>query len=162
MVDIETSLGHIQVDINGVDAPITAANFLNYVDRGFFDGTDGFGATTFHRVVAGFVVQGGGYTTDGSAKTTMSPIVLETDVGLSNVRGSLAMARTNQPDSATSQFYVNLVDNTALDGTGAEDGYAVFGTVTEGMDVVDAMGAVDVDRASGPLVDVVITSCERE
>ena len=160
VVAMTTTLGAITLDINGVDAPITAANFLDYVDRGFYDGRDGFDATIFHRVVSGFVVQGGGYTADGTAKATLPPITLETDVGLSNVRGSIAMARTNRPDSATSQFYINLVDNLALDGTGNRDGYAVFGTVTAGMDVVDAVGASDVDSVDQPLTDVVILSCQ--
>ena len=160
VVAMTTTLGAITLDINGVDAPITAANFLDYVDRGFYDGRDGFDATIFHRVVAGFVIQGGGYTADGTAKATLPPISLETDVGLSNVRGSIAMARTNRPDSATSQFYINLVDNLALDGTGNRDGYAVFGTVTAGMDVVDAVGAADVNSVDQPVTDVVILSCE--
>ena len=160
VVAMTTTLGAITLDINGVDAPITAANFLDYVDRGFYDGRDGFDATIFHRVVSGFVIQGGGYTADGTAKATLPPISLETDVGLSNVRGSIAMARTNRPDSATSQFYINLVDNLALDGTGNRDGYAVFGTVTAGMDVVDAVGSADVDSVDQPVTDVVILSCE--
>lgn len=160
-VVMTTTLGTLTLDLDADHAPITTANFLTYVDGGFYDGADGFGATVFHRVVAGFVIQGGGYTADGTAKTTHPPIPLETDVGLSNLRGTLAMARTNLPDSATSQFYVNLVDNTALDGTGNDDGYAVFGTVTAGMDVVDAIGAVAVDGRDQPQDDVVITACSR-
>lgn len=162
LVIVETTLGAIEIDLNGVDAPITTTNFLDYVDRGFYDGADGFGATTIHRVVADFVIQGGGYTEDGGAKTTLPAITLEADNGLSNVRGTIAMARTNQPNSATSQFFVNLVDNTFLDSTGNNDGYAVFGTVTSGMDVVDAIGAVGVDSLDKPLDAVVITHCARE
>ncbi len=161
LILLQTTLGAIELDLDGASAPITTTNFLDYVDRGFYDGADGFGATVFHRVVAGFVIQGGGYTQEGAAKTTLPPIVLE-ETGLSNLRGTVAMARTNQPNSATSQFYVNLVDNTFLDGTGNNDGYAVFGSVSAGLDVVDAIGAVSVDGADKPLAAVVITSCVRE
>lgn len=161
LVAMDTSLGALRLDLDGDAAPVTAANFLQYVDGGFFDGADGFGATVFHRVVAGFVVQGGGYTADGAEKTTHPPIELE-ETGLSNLRGTLAMARKSRPDSATSQFYVNLVDNTFLDGTGNDDGYAVFGAVTAGMSVVDAIAALPVDGVDAPLDDVLITRCVRE
>jgi cyclophilin family peptidyl-prolyl cis-trans isomerase len=160
-VEMVTSLGTLELDINGADAPISAANFLSYVDDGFYDGADGSGATVFHRVVQDFVIQGGGYTEDGTEKTTKEAIALETDVGLSNVRGSLAMARTPDPNSATSQFYINLVDNTFLDGTGQQDGYAVFGAVSAGLDVVDAIGAAQV-AGEQPVDGIVITACARK
>ncbi len=138
-----TSMGTIVIDLDAETAPITTANFLSYAEAGFFDGADGQGATVFHRVVDGFVAQGGGYTASGTEKSTQDPIVLESDVGLSNLRGTIAMARTGVPDSATSQFYFNLVDNTFLDYQDASNpGYAVFGEVVQGMDVVDAIGAV--------------------
>lgn len=158
---MSTSLGDIELDLDGVAAPISTENFLAYVDSGFYDGTDGQGATIFHRVLAGFVAQGGGITADGTQKATLDPIPLETDVGLSNLRGTLAMARTNRPDTATSQFYINLVDNTPLDGTGNQDGYAVFGSVVTGMDVVDAMAEVTVDGNGLPAEDILVTECSR-
>lgn len=142
-VEMVTSMGTIVIELDPETAPVTTENFLSYVDNGFYDGTDGSGGTIFHRVVEGFVVQGGGFTADGTQKSTMDPIPLESDNGLSNVRGTIAMARTNDPDSATSQFYFNLVDNTFLDYTSAsEPGYAVFGRITDGLDVMDAIGDV--------------------
>jgi cyclophilin family peptidyl-prolyl cis-trans isomerase len=162
-VALTTTLGDMVLELDPAHAPITSANFLTYVDEGFFDGRDGLGATTFHRVVAGFVIQGGGYTEAGAVKATHDPIELESQNGLSNVRGTVAMARTGEPDSATSQFYVNLVDNTFLDYENARNpGYAVFGTVVEGMDVVDAIAAVEVDGSDEPLTPVVVTACARE
>jgi len=142
-VEIETSAGTIVVVLEPELTPETTENFLEYASSGFYDGVDGGGATIFHRVIDGFMIQGGGYTTGGALKETLAPITLETDVGLSNERGTIAMARTNQPDSATSQFFINLVDNAFLDYESASNpGYAVFGVVTEGMDVVDAIGSV--------------------
>lgn len=138
-VVMETTLGTIVIELDEELAPVTSANFLAYVNAGFYDGTDGMGATTFHRVVPGFVIQGGGLTEDLSTKATMPPIVNESGNGLLNVRGSLSMARTMDPDSATSQFFINLVDNDFLDDP---PGYAVFGHVVEGLDVVDAIAAV--------------------
>ena len=163
LLTMETSLGAFDIALNLEDAPNTSANFLAYVDSGFFDGGDGEGATVFHRVVAGFVIQGGGFTADGDQKDTLAPIANEaSDSGLSNTRGTLSMARTSDPDSATSQFYVNLVDNTFLDpGESTPDGYAVFGEVTAGMDVVDAIGVVAVAGES-PVQDVVILSVQRQ
>ncbi len=156
-VRITTSLGAFTVDVFEDDAPTTAANFLAYVDAGFFDGTDGLGATIVHRVASDFVIQGGGFTVDLVEKDTRDPIVNEaTDSGLSNARGTLAMARLAAPDTATSQWFVNLDDNTFLDAGGSTvEGYAVFAEVTEGLDVVDAIGAVAVG-VQGTLDDVPI------
>ena len=165
-VRLTTTLGDIVVEMAEEEAPVTTANFLSYVDSGFFDGSDGAGATIFHRVIDGFMVQGGGFTADGTRKTTQSPIALEVGTGLKNLRGTLAMARTNDPDSATSQFFINHVDNSFLDSTGPGTGYAVFGRVVEGLDVVDTIAKVEVDNPQSqspkPVVDVVITGCERE
>ena len=163
LVDIETSLGAMVFAIDPAAAPLTAENFLSYVDEGFFDGVDGLGATIFHRVVDGFVIQGGGYTESGAAKSTHAAIALESENGLSNLRGTIAMARTTVPDSATSQFYVNLVDNTFLDYVDSSNpGYAVFGEVVEGMDVVDAIAGVPTHGNDEPVDPVVITICERQ
>jgi cyclophilin family peptidyl-prolyl cis-trans isomerase len=144
-------MGNIVIQLDPELAPITVDNFYAYVDGGFYDGTDGLGATTFHRVAAGFVIQGGGVTEEGVMKGTMSPIVNESGNGLTNARGTIAMARTSDPDSATSQFFINLVDNFALD---TPPGYAVFGEVVEGLDVVDAIGAVatTMDEPNEPIV----------
>ncbi|MCA9651519.1 MAG: peptidyl-prolyl cis-trans isomerase [Myxococcales bacterium] len=149
-VVMETNLGTIVIELDEELAPITTANFLAYVNVGFYDGSDGLGATTFHRVVPGFVIQGGGLTEDLSTKATMPPIVNESSNGLSNLRGTLSMARTMDPDSATSQFFINLVDNTGLD---TPPGYAVFGQVVEGIEVVDAIAAVPT-TTMGPYMDV--------
>ena len=158
-VVMETSLGTIVIDLDEEAAPITSANFIAYVEAGFYDGTDGMGATTFHRVVPGFVIQGGGLTETLVTKPTMPPIANESSNGLSNLRGTLSMARTNDPDSATSQFFVNLVDNGFLDDP---PGYAVFGEVVEGMDVVDAIAAVETADMGMyqdvPVVPVIILS----
>lgn len=135
-MQFETTLGVFVVELDDVAAPITVANFLTYLDGGFYDGIDGQGATIFHRVIPEFVVQGGGLTEALETKNTLPPIVNESGNGLTNVRGTVAMARTDQPDTATSQFFVNLVDNTFLD---QPPGYAVFGQVITGMDVIDAM-----------------------
>ena len=126
-------------------APITVNNFLGYMARGYYKDT------LFHRVIAGFVAQGGGYTTGLVKKEgQLAPIALESNKGLSNVRGSVAMARTSAPDSATSEFFVNLVDNAFLDyQNAANPGYAVFGKVVQGMDVVDAIAAVPTNSVNG-------------
>lgn len=156
-----TSMGTFTIELDAENAPITVENFLAYVDSGHYDGDDDLGATVFHRVVSDFVVQGGGYTADGTLKDTLDPIDLESDNGLSNVRGTIAMARTNRPNSATCQFYINTVDNTFLDYSATNDGYAVFGTVVDGMDTIDAIEAVEVDGSDQPLEDIVITDAER-
>ena len=152
-VTLETTLGTIVLELDAELAPITTANFLTYVDSGFYDGDDNNGATVFHRVVAGFVIQGGGLTANNMQKSTLPPIVNESGNGLQNVYGSIAMARTMNPDSATSQFYINLVDNLFLD---EPPGYAVFGHVIEGIEVVDAIGAVAVDNNDKPVEPVII------
>jgi cyclophilin family peptidyl-prolyl cis-trans isomerase len=149
-VILVTTLGTIVLDLDEDLSPITTENFLTYVESGFYDGADGGGATIFHRVVPGFVIQGGGLREDMSSKPTNPPIVNESENGFSNLRGTIAMARTADLDSATSQFYINVVDNTNLDGPG---GYAVFGEVVEGMDVVDAIEAVPTTTV-GPYEDV--------
>lgn len=163
LLTMETSLGSFDIELYVDDAPITTENFLAYVDSGFFDGGDDQGATIFHRVVPDFVIQGGGQTADGVQKDTLDPIENEAaDTGLSNERGTLSMARTNDPDSATSQFFVNLVDNDFLDAGGSTvAGYAVFGEVTDGMDVVDAIAGVAL-AGEQPVEDVVILSVERQ
>ena len=161
-VEMDTSMGLIVYRLEGEKTPITTANHMAYIDQGFFDGSDGLGATVFHRVLVDFVVQGGIFTETGATKDTMDPIVLESNVGLSNVRGTIAMARTTVADSGTSSFYFNHVDNTFLDYKSAsEPGYAVFGVVTEGMDVVDAIAEVAVNSDGVPNGDVVVLSAER-
>jgi peptidyl-prolyl cis-trans isomerase B (cyclophilin B) len=135
-VRLETTLGNIVLELDPVHAPVTVKNFLTYVNDGFYDGT------IFHRVIDGFMIQGGGYTADFSRKQTRAPIKNEADNGLKNVRGSISMARTRDPHSASAQFFINVADNPALDYTSPDArgwGYAVFGHVIDGMDVVDAI-----------------------
>ncbi len=136
IVVLTTSMGNIEIKLATEEAPVTTENFLSYVEDDFFDGL------IFHRVIPGFMIQGGGFNPDGTQKTTGDPIALESDNGLKNERGTIAMARTNNPDSATSQFFINLVDNAFLDKSSGGDGYAVFGEVVEGLDVVDAIAGV--------------------
>jgi len=143
VVTFNTSSGSFVVELFSTQAPVTTANFLKYVNSNFYSNT------LFHRVIDNFVVQGGGYTQTGpttiSIKPTDAPIPLESQNGLSNTRGTIAMARTDVPDSATSQFYFNLVDNTGLNYQNASSpGYAVFGTVIAGMNVVDAISKAPV------------------
>lgn len=160
---VQTTRGEMVFELFSAQAPITVANFLKYVDDGYYAGT------LFHRVIPGFVIQGGGYTTGLASKTaTYAPIVLESNNGLKNWQYTLAMARTNVPDSATSQFYVNLVDNHSLDYSAAvsgANGYAVFGQVIAGTAVVDAIGVVSTGTVSGladvPLQEVVVRSIVR-
>jgi peptidyl-prolyl cis-trans isomerase A (cyclophilin A) len=144
-VRLATNLGDIVVELDAEKAPKTTENFLRYVRDRHYDGT------IFHRVIGTFMIQGGGYRADLSEKPTRAPIPLESANGLSNHRGTLAMARTEVPDSATSQFFINVVDNPGLDKANARDGqgYAVFGKVVEGLDVVDKIKAVAV-RENGP------------
>ena len=133
---IETSKGTITLELDGEKAPATVANFVEYAKSGFYDGT------IFHRVIDGFMIQGGGFTRDMNQKETREPIRIESMNGLSNARGTIAMARMMDPNSATSQFFINLVDNGFLDFTAPTVqgyGYAVFGHVTDGLDVVDAI-----------------------
>jgi len=154
-VVMDTSLGRIKLELDGDKAPLTVANFLTYVDQQFYDGT------VFHRVMPDFMIQGGGFEPGMKQKKTQAPIRNESPNGLSNERGSIAMARTNDPDSATAQFFINVVDNASLD----RPRYCVFGTVIEGLDVVDKIKAVRTSRHSGhenvPVDDVVITSVRR-
>jgi peptidyl-prolyl cis-trans isomerase B (cyclophilin B) len=158
---IETSQGTIKAELDGDKAPVTVANFLAYVDDKFYDDT------IFHRVIPDFMIQGGGFAPGLRQKTTKPAIKNESGNGLTNKRGTLAMARTSVPDSATAQFFINLKDNTFLDRAKAQDGvgYCVFGKVTEGMDVVDKIKAVPTGRRGQhenvPTQDVVIQSIRR-
>ena len=139
-VRLSTSMGDIVLQLDADKAPKTVANFVQYVQAGHYAGT------VFHRVIDGFMVQGGGMSPDMQEKPTRAPIALESRSGLSNLRGTVAMARTMIPDSATAQFFINLGDNLRLDAVNSADGngYAVFGKVIEGMDVVDRIKAVPV------------------
>lgn len=134
-VQMQTSLGVIELELYPAEAPRSVENFTNYASSGFYDGT------IFHRVISSFMIQGGGFTPDMQKKTTREPIQNEAANGLSNKRGTIAMARTNDPHSATAQFFINVQDNMNLDYTGKNNsrtwGYAVFGKVTSGMNVVD-------------------------
>ncbi|MGB1882214.1 MAG: peptidylprolyl isomerase [Gammaproteobacteria bacterium] len=160
-VVLDTSLGSITLELFADAAPASTKNFLGYVERGFYDGT------VFHRVIPGFMVQGGGFTDDMVRKPTRDPITNEADNGRVNQRGTLAMARTSDPHSATAQFFINVVDNDFLNHSGKTPrgwGYAVFGRVTAGMDVVDAIAAVQTGRANGmsdvPLEPVIIRKAQ--
>ncbi len=133
-VRVETTAGSFVIEMDRNRSPLTVENFLNYVESGFYEGT------LFHRVIENFVVQGGGYTIDLELKEPSAPVVNESGNGISNTRGSVAMARSNDPHSANSQFFINLADNDRLDPTPARWGYAVFGDVIEGMEVIDAIG----------------------
>jgi peptidyl-prolyl cis-trans isomerase A (cyclophilin A) len=137
-VRLATSLGDIVVELDAEKAPKSTENFLKYVKAGHYDGL------IFHRVIETFMIQAGGMKPDMSEKPTRPPIPLESGNGLSNLRGTLAMARTNEPNSATSQFFINVNDNVRLDKSEGRDGYAVFGKVVEGMDVVDKIKVVPV------------------
>ena len=154
-VVMETSLGTIKIELDGDKAPVTTANFLSYVDDKFYDGT------VFHRVIPTFMIQGGGFAPGMTQKKTKATIKNESGNGLQNKRGALAMARTNDLNSATSQFFINVVDNDFLD----KNRYAVFAKVVEGMDVVDKIKASPTGRKSGyddvPVKDVVIQSVRR-
>jgi peptidyl-prolyl cis-trans isomerase A (cyclophilin A) len=159
MVRFETSHGSFTIELFPKEAPVTVENFLKYVDDGFFDGT------IFHRIVPGFVIQGGGLTAEFDNKETRDPIKNEAKNGLKNGRGWLSMARTSDISSATSQFFVNLSDNAFLDHGPRDYGYAVFGRVTEGMETVDKIAKVKTGRRKGyqdaPMDDVIITSAKR-
>lgn len=152
-IELETTLGRFVLELDGDAAPRTRDNFVRYVEDGFYDGADGDGATVFHRVKRGFVVQGGGLRSDLSKKDTRDSVPNESVGGLKNLRGTVAMARTSNPDSATAQFFVNLEDNDNLDATPDTPGYTVFGRVTEGMDVIDAIAALPTGTV-GQLDDV--------
>lgn len=142
-VRLNTSQGPILIELFDDQAPATVDNFLAYVREGFYENT------IFHRVIPGFVIQGGGFTADFERKATRAPVENEAGNGLKNRRGTLSMARTNDPDSATSQFFINLDDNAFLDRQPGKPGYAVFGRVIEGMDTVEAIAAIPTG-AAGP------------
>ena len=155
-VALETNFGTFIVQLDRRRAPLTVANFLHYVDTGFYNDT------IFHRVIPGFVIQDGGFSSDYVEKKTAAPIPNESGNGLSNMRGTIAMARDDYPHSATAQFYINLADNHKLDPQPGRWGYAVFGEVIRGMDVVDKIAAVPTGKAGpfardAPLTPVIIT-----
>ncbi len=159
MIRFETTLGNFTIEFFEKEAPTTVENFRKYVTDEFFDGT------IFHRIVPGFVIQGGGFTEDMSQKKPRAPIKNEADNGLKNTRGSLSMARTSDVNSATSQFFVNLKDNDFLDHQSGNFGYAVFARVTEGMDVIDKIAAVKTGKRRGfddvPVQAVAMTSVRK-
>jgi len=145
-VKLETTMGDIVIELDEEKAPVTVQNFLNYVRDGFYDGT------IFHRVIPNFMVQGGGFSDQMMQKMSQDPIQNEADNGLTNDRGTIAMARTQDPNSATAQFFINHNDNTFLNHTAPDVqgwGYCVFGKVSEGMDVLDAIAAVSTTNRSG-------------
>jgi peptidyl-prolyl cis-trans isomerase B (cyclophilin B) len=142
-VELVTTMGSMVLELDPVKAPATTENFLRYVRDGHYDGL------VFHRVIAGFMIQGGGYDTAFGERQTREPIENESRNGLSNERGTISMARTSDPHSATAQFFINLVDNARLDGAPGRWGYAVFGRLTEGFEVLDKIGGVATGRG-GP------------
>ncbi len=146
MITLHTNFGDIKLELNHDKAPVTAANFKQYAEDGFYNGT------IFHRVIDGFMVQGGGFTEDMAQKETRTPIENEADNGLSNDTGTIAMARTMDPHSASAQFFINVKDNGFLNHTGKNSqgwGYCVFGKVVEGMDVVEQIKSVKTGTRSG-------------
>jgi len=152
-VIMDTSKGQITIELFPAQAPKTVANFLAYIDK------DGYEKTTFHRVIDGFMVQGGGFLANtGSRAKTLPAIANESRNGLSNKRGTISMARTNNPHSASRQFFINHKDNGFLDATSNKWGYAVFGKVTQGMDIVDKIAVVKTGNADKPLQEVIINS----
>jgi len=160
VVILNTSLGEIKIELDAEKAPVSVENFLGYVDDGFYDGT------VFHRVIPGFMIQGGGMNADMGPKQTKASIKNEADNGLENTRGTLAMARTAAKDSATAQFFINLKDNDFLNHGTRDFGYAVFARVVEGMDVVDKIAAVPTSNKgmhqNVPAEPVLIVSARRE
>ncbi len=162
LITILTSMGEIKLELDAENAPVTVENFLSYVDSGHYDNT------IFHRVIPGFVIQGGGMVSGMQEKGTGTPIQNEADNGLKNLIGAICMARTNDPHSATAQFFINLKDNQSLDHTEKTEsgwGYAVFGRVVSGMDVVEKIAAVDTGNvgyhSDVPLEDVVLEKADR-
>ncbi|MEI6335524.1 MAG: peptidylprolyl isomerase [Methylococcaceae bacterium] len=160
-VKLTTTLGEVVIQLNTEKAPVSSANFLTYVNEGFYNGT------VFHRIIPDFMAQGGGFDTSFNQKAVHAPIKNEANNGLKNTRGTLAMARTNDPDSATAQFFINYKDNSFLNHTSPTSsgwGYAVFGEVIEGMDVVDAMAKQATSNRGGhenvPKTDIVIEKAE--
>ena len=160
MVVLSTNLGDITIEMYPDEAPVTVENFLAYVDAGFFDGT------IFHRVIPGFMIQGGGFAQDMSHKSGRPPIKNEADNGLKNLRGTLSMARTSDINSATSQFFISVADNAFLDHGERDFGYAVFAKVTEGMDLVDKIAASPTGSKAGhqdvPIDPVVIQTARQK
>ena len=145
IVVMETSLGNIEIELNRAKAPITVENFVKYVEDGYYDGL------CFHRIIRGFMIQGGGLDSTGEYRETRDPIAIESQNGLKNVRGAIAMARSSDPNSATSQFFINTVNNDNLDYPSFDGyGYTVFGLVISGMEVVDAIEAVATDARDTP------------
>jgi cyclophilin family peptidyl-prolyl cis-trans isomerase len=159
-VVIKTSEGDITVQLFADKAPVTVANFLDYVDNGFYNGT------IFHRVIPNFMIQGGGFLPDMTKKAVKDPIINESKNRLHNTRGTLAMARTNDPDSATAQFFINQRSNLRLDWAPGREGYAVFGEVIQGMDIVDFIATAPTGRAGGmsdvPQEAIVIQEIQRQ
>ncbi len=159
MIILSTGFGEVTIELYDAEAPITVQNFLQYVEDGFFDGT------IFHRVIPDFVLQGGGFTADMKQKKTRPPIKNEAENGLKNKRGTLSMARTQEIDSATSQFFINLKDNDFLDHGTRDFGYAVFAKVTDGMEIIDRIAQVATGNhgmhQDVPLEPVVILSAKR-
>jgi peptidyl-prolyl cis-trans isomerase B (cyclophilin B) len=160
-VKLTTSMGDIVLELDAEKAPVTVENFVNYVENGQYDGL------IFHRIIPGFMVQGGGMEPGMKERSNLSPIKNEADNGLKNNKGTVAMARTNDPHSATSQFFINLSDNEFLNHTSKDPsgwGYTVFGEVVEGIDVVEAMGTVQTGNVAGhgdvPNIDVVLMKAE--
>jgi len=158
-VALQTNKGTIVIELFADRAPVTVANFLRYVDAGFYNGL------VFHRVIDGFMIQAGGYDADLKPRRPNAPIVNESKNGLHNIVGAVAMARTNAPDSATSQFFINVADNTSLDFVTGQSGYCVFGKVVGGMDVVQTIATVQTTFKGGmqdvPIEPVVIESAKR-
>lgn len=153
-VIMKTSQGDITIELFKEESPITVENFKQYVKNGFYNNT------VFHRVIDGFMIQGGGFTVNGNQKSTLQPIINEADNEISNERGTIAMARTTNPNSATSQFFINLVDNSNLDYSSRDPGYAVFGKVISGMDVVDNIAKTETSirnsMSDWPVEDIII------
>jgi peptidyl-prolyl cis-trans isomerase A (cyclophilin A) len=156
VVVLETSLGMIELELDAVKAPVSVENFLAYVDAGHYDGT------LFHRVIPGFMIQGGGFDASMKQKPTRGQIKNEADNGLTNQRGTVAMARTSDVNSATSQFFINVVDNGFLNHGGRDFGYAVFAKVTSGMDVADKIAAVKRGAQDVPVEPVMIKKATRK
>ncbi len=163
-VTLNTTLGDIVIKLYNTRAPITVTNFVSYVNSGHYEGT------VFHRVIPGFMAQGGGFTAKLRKKTTLSPILNEADNGLKNKRGTIAMARTNDPHSASSQFFINFTNNAMLDHSNKTTqgwGYAVFGKVIKGMDVVDKMASIPTHgrgpfRSDVPIKTIEITGAKAQ
>jgi cyclophilin family peptidyl-prolyl cis-trans isomerase len=162
VVIMDTSMGRIEIELYGDKAPLTVKNFLSYVDKKSYDGT------IFHRVIATFMIQGGGFEPGMKEKATQAPIKNESTNGVANKRGTIAMARTSDPNSATSQFFINVEDNEGLDKAKSRDGvgYCVFGKVIKGLDTVDKIRKVKTTRKFGhddvPVEDVIIKSVRLE